>query len=216
MVKKFVALMLATIALIILPLVRFPFNSHSRSPQSYPVIAWIDTATSLPPALAQRFDLDAVWRQVYEQLPNLPLENQYITQETGEVAQDNTLVGRFIRYHIYVKGRPPIYRLDWKLSLADYLGVNEFISAATYPSADTLMTNPFEGDVAAVQNLTRSERDALVQVLVNIFSSAFANSDSPAPNSNPTPDSSPSPLTHSAPAPRPVSPQPGAADLLLP
>jgi hypothetical protein len=166
----------------------------------------------LKPAQAQRFDPNAVWQQVYEQL-ELPLENQYVSRETGEAAEDNTLVGRFIRYHIYTQGRPPIYRLDWKLTMADYLGVNEFISETTYPSADTLTTNPMEGDVAAIRRLNRAERDDLIQAIVDVFSASYSR-----PPATPAPDPTSSPASPAQPAQptRPRTPQPGDADLLLP
>lgn len=167
---------------------------------------------SIPIAQAQRFDPDQVWRQIYEQHPDLPLENQYRNQETGETVPENTLIGRFIRYHIYVKGRPPFYRLDWKISLADYLGVNDFIFEPTYPSADTLDPNPRDGDIAAIQSLNRAQREALVQSLVDIFGVVVSPNASPA---SPTPSPSPTPSApRSAPLPR--SPQPGDADLLRP
>lgn len=171
------------------------------------------------PAVAQRFDINRVWQQVYEQLPDLPLENQYINQETGEVDTDNTLVGRFIRYHIYVKGRPPIYRLDWKLSLADYLGVNERMIDSAYPSADTLEINPMQGDLSAIKSLNRSQRNALVNTLTDIFSSAYRSSPPSSPqdsHSTSSPSPQPVPNQNSTTSPRPRSPQPGDAELLLP
>lgn len=122
-----------------------------------------------PPVLAQNIRSDGVWRAVYERIPDLPLENQYISRETGQVATDNTLVGRFIRYHLYVKGRPPFYRLDWKLTMADYLGLKGTLDESTYPSAATLRKNPMEADVAAINKLNRAQRDALVQALVDAF-----------------------------------------------
>lgn len=169
-------------------------------------------------AQAQRFDPLTVWQQVYQQL-DLPLENQYIDRRTGEVAEDNTLVGRFIRYHIYVQGRAPLYRLDWKLTMADYLGANEFIAASTYPSSDSLTVNPMEGDMAAMKNLSRAERDALIQAIVDIFRASYRPSgDSSDQRTAPT-ESSPIPAppqsSPSTPA-SPRAPQPGDADLLLP
>lgn len=121
------------------------------------------------PALAQRIRPDGAWQVVYEKLPYLPLENQYVSKETKQVASDNTLVGRLIRYHIYVKGRPPFYRLDWKFTLADYLGVNGVINESDYPSKDTLRANPMEGDVAAIRSLNQPQRNALIQALVDAF-----------------------------------------------
>ncbi|MDJ1169329.1 hypothetical protein PMG71_07820 [Roseofilum sp. BLCC_M154] len=123
-----------------------------------------------PAALAQsRIRSRDLWRLVYEQLPDFPLENDYVSTLTGEVNPDNTLVERLIRYHLYVKKRTPLYRLDWKLTLADYLGANEIMYEESYPSADVLTENPFKRDRQAVENLTRSQRDALIDVLVSLY-----------------------------------------------
>ncbi|WP_416670698.1 hypothetical protein [Egbenema bharatensis] len=166
-------------------------------------------------AVAQRFDVEGVWRLVYEALPDLPLENQYVSRNTGEVAEENTLVGRLIRYHVYVRGRPAIFRFDWKLTLGDYLGVNEPITPSVYPSADVLRVNPAEGDIAAIRTLNRAERDALVQVLVDIFNGGFAPSaPSPAPDRSEPVSPSPPATPGSSPALR--EPRPGDADLLRP
>ncbi|MGI0489983.1 hypothetical protein ACN4EK_31625 [Pantanalinema rosaneae CENA516] len=137
-----------------------------------------------PPAIAQsipRVRPEGVWQQIYQQIPDLPRENQYVSKETKQVATDNTLVGRFIRYHLYSKGRSPFYRLDWKLSLADYLGVNERIEEADYPSRATLNQNPMEGDIAAINRLTRAQREALVQALVDAFTVSASSTPSPQP-----------------------------------
>lgn len=123
---------------------------------------------SFPPAFAQRVS-SGDWQQVYQQLPDLPRENKYISKETGKVAENNTLVSRLIRYHMYVKGRAPVYRLDWKLTLADYLDANEVMYDTVYPGRDSLRQNPFDGDRAAIKKLNRRQRDALVQALVNVF-----------------------------------------------
>jgi hypothetical protein len=47
---------------------------------------------------------------LYTALPDMPKENQYKNKDTGKIAENNTLGSRLIRYHIYVKGRSPIYR----------------------------------------------------------------------------------------------------------
>ncbi|MEH2337692.1 hypothetical protein [Nostoc sp.] len=159
---------------------------------------------SIQPAIAQRITPGDVWQKVYQQLPNLPRENKYISKENGKVAENNTLVNRLIKYHIYTKGRAPIYRLDWKLTLADYLGANEIIYDTSYPGNDSLRENPLEGDRKAITRLTRSQRDALVQVLVNIFNPTSQNTRSP--NSNTTAN----PSTSTTPQP----PQRGGAELL--
>ncbi len=126
------------------------------------------------PAIAQIVRTENVWRKVYEQVPDLPLENQYISKETGKVLDENTLAGRLIRYHVYVKGRPPFSRLDWKLTLADYLGVNGTLDEKEYPSATQLRKNPMDGDLEAIRKLNRAQRAALVQALVNGFSAESA------------------------------------------
>jgi hypothetical protein len=155
---------------------------------------------------------DDVGRLVYKQLPNLPLENQYVSQETGKVASDSTLVSRLIRYHIYVKGRPAIYRLDWKLTLADYLGANEIMGESQYPGADTLRKNPIDGDRAAIGRLNLAQRDALVQVLVNVFNPNYQATPAAPASAAPPPKAKPRPTA----SPVPTEPKPGDAHLLMP
>ncbi len=122
-----------------------------------------------------RVRVSDVWKKVYEQLPNFPRENQYISQETGKVAADNTLIGRLIRYHIYVKARPTQYRFDWKLTLADYLGVNEPMLVLAYPGQEVLKENPLVGDQKAIQQLNRDQRDGLVNTLAGLFNPNAVN-----------------------------------------
>ena len=57
-------------------------------------------------ANAQNLRPEEVAARIYQNITSLPQENQYISQETGEVDLDNTLMSRFIRYHEYVKNRP--------------------------------------------------------------------------------------------------------------
>lgn len=109
------------------------------------------------------------WQQVYKENPTLPLENQYVNRETGKVDPSNTLVSRLIRYHYFIKGRPVNYRLDWKYTIADFLGINDAMQADSYPGADNLRKNPFESDRAIIQKLNRKQREALIQSLVNVF-----------------------------------------------
>jgi hypothetical protein len=164
------------------------------------------------PLTAQETRVGDAWQQVYQLLPELPRENQYVNQETGKVAESNTLISRLIRYHVYVKARPVNFRLDWKLTLADYLGANERMPPSTYPGGDTLRTNPLPGDVAVIRGLTRTQREALVQTLVDVFVSKAAET----PATPATPAASPSPQP-SSPAVEPVrEPRPGDAQLLLP
>ncbi|OWY64723.1 hypothetical protein B7486_45810 [cyanobacterium TDX16] len=166
----------------------------------------IAIALSLP-AIAQQppiADIRDAWKPVYKELPNFPLENKYVSRESGKVNPDSTLVNRLIEYHVYVKGRAPNYRLDWKLTLADYLGANELIQDTTYPGAKTLHQNPLEGDRAAINRLNRTQRDALVQSLVNVFTPE--TSTPPTTNQQP-PTNNQQPTTFSR-------PKPGDADLL--
>ncbi|TAF39726.1 MAG: hypothetical protein EAZ69_00400 [Oscillatoriales cyanobacterium] len=121
----------------------------------------------------QQLRAQDAWKFVYEKLPDLPIENNYISKETGKVDPNNTLVGRLIRYHVFVKGRPPNYRFDWKLSLADYLGA----------TPDYL--NPMERDRAAIQSLNRKQRDALVQALVDVFTENSGRGRTPAAGTKP-------------------------------
>lgn len=126
------------------------------------------------------------WKLVYEKLPDFPIANNYISKETGKVDPNNTLVGRLIRYHMFVKGRPPNYRFDWKLSLADYLGVTpDYLVESVYPGNDVLRSNPIEGDRAAIQGLNRNQRDALVQALVDVFTGDFGPKRAPETGGKP-------------------------------
>lgn len=150
-------------------------------------------------------------QQVYRQLPYLPLENQYVNKETRQVDSNNNLVNRLIQYHVYVKGRPPNYRLDWKLTLADYLDANELMEERLYPGADTLRQNPIKGDRAAIRRLNREQRDALVQTLVNVFNPNSPATSAPLPNASPQPSTAPS-----SPATPSQQPRPGDAQLLMP
>lgn len=166
----------------------------------------IDQTTPL--VMAQAVRTEDLWRQVYQQMPDLPLENQYVNGQSGKVDPDNTLASRLIRYHMFVKGRPPNYRLDWKLTIADYLDANELMVEGVYPSADTLRENPMEGDRAVIQKLTRTQRNALIQTLVNIFDPNAAQLSAPTPTQ--TRETRPAPN----PASRPQLPQPGDAQRL--
>lgn len=82
--------------------------------------------------------------------------------------EENTLISRLIRYHIFVKGRPHPFRLDWRLTLADYLGPMSAWGLIRI-RGNVLTENPLEGDQAAIASLTRQERDRLVHVLTSIF-----------------------------------------------
>jgi hypothetical protein len=148
------------------------------------------------------------WKLVYEKLPDFPIANNYISKQTGKVDPTNTLVGRLIRYHVFVKGRPANYRFDWKLSLADYLGVTpDYLVESVYPGNDVLRSNPIEGDRAAIQSLNRNQRDALVQALVDVFTGDSGPKRTPATGGKPEGRSN---------SPTIPEPQPGDAKLLAP
>ena len=160
-------------------------------------------------AIAQTLRPEVVAAEVYQNIPSLPQENQYLSQETGEVDADNTFISRLIRYHQYVKNRPLNYRLDWKLTLADYLGVNESIRDFRYPGSSTLQLNPLESDRAVIDSLSRSQRNELVDILVGIYNGQQPNNST----SNVSPENQPASDESN---PLPKLPQPGDADLLLP
>lgn len=139
-------------------------------PLSEGLFSWVAPVQAQPTRL-RRVSPMALSAQVYEQLPSLPLENQYISSDTGAAAADNTLISRIIRYHVYIKKRPTNFRLDWKLTLADYLGAFERISADGYPDYG-LRENPLEGDRTLIQALSREQRDQLVNALYETFTAA--------------------------------------------
>ena len=156
----------------------------------------------------QQLRAQDAWKLVYEKVPDLPIENNYISKETGKVDPNNTLVGRLIRYHVFVKGRPPNYRFDWNLSLADYLGATpDYLVESVYPGKDVLRENPMERDRAAIQSLNRKQRDALVQALVDVFTENSGPSRTPAAGEKPKGRET---------SPETPQPQPGDAKLLTP
>lgn len=154
---------------------------------------------------AQNLRPEAVAPEVYRLLPDFPKENHYLRQDTNTRDEDNTLVNRFISYHQFVKRRPLVFRFDWKLTLADYLGVNEKILAQGYPGHNTLTTNPLESDLAAIQALNLRQRNQLVEVLMEIYRPQVEE-ENPS-----TEETTPSPASPSLPL-----PQPGDAELLQP
>lgn len=179
------------------------------------------------PVLAQYLRPEFVAEQVYIRLNYFPKENQYINKETGKVESDNTLINRLIRYHQDIKKRPTRFRIDWQLTLADYLGANEDIKEERYPGRSTLKNNPMKADIKTIKSLTRRQRKDLVDVLVSIYDvdvqqpSTSESGTSPLPQStpestsNPTPSSTPTPTTPTTPT-KPRLSRPGDADLLLP
>ncbi len=134
---------------------------------------------SIDSATAQRTSPKTIAAQVYKQYPELPLENQYIRQRTGKVADKSTLVSRFIEYHTLTKGRSPKLRLDWKWTFADYLGLNEYLVEEKYPGQAYLKSNPMERDRTVIQSFNRKQRAELIQALVDLYAGRQAASSSP-------------------------------------
>jgi len=156
-------------------------------------------------AQTQRLTPEIIANSIYEQIPELPKENYYLSSNTGEIATQNTLISRLVRYHQFVKSRPVAFRLDWKLTLADYLGYNEAMRAENYPGFSTLTQNPFSQDREIIQNLTREKRDQLIDTLAQIHQ--------PSPQPSSTPEEKPE---QPSPSPSFVLPRQGGADLLMP
>lgn len=145
--------------------------------------------------------------QIYQALPDFPLENTYLRQDSGVVATESTLVERFIQYHTSVKGRSPFYRLDWQLTFADYFGLNDFLEPLAYPGRNFLSTNPMAQDIAAIQALTYEQRQALLKLLATLYGDreiVLTGKPETAPIIPPSP-----------PQIKPL-PRPGEADLLAP
>ncbi|WP_267383425.1 hypothetical protein [Cyanobacterium sp. uoEpiScrs1] len=161
------------------------------------------------PINAQTLRPEEVATIVYEKLSYLPKENQYIRQDTGEVDPFQTLISRLIRYHRDLKRRAPSVSLDWKITLADYLGVNESIKKDRYPGNSTLKKNPMETDVEAIQDLNRHQRQELVDLLVSIYTPEQRKTKPPTVQNELIPESS-----TVAPATGPRLSNPGDADLL--
>ncbi len=169
----------------------------------------ISPVSAQQPFVSQSVRPEAAATIIYQRLTYLPQENQYVAQETGQIAADNTLVTRLIRYHQDLKKRPTRFRLDWKLTLADYLGVNELMNLERYPGYSTLSSNPMENDVKAIRTLNRRQREELVDLLVSLYQPKKESSATPTTPSEPesSPESTPS---------KPTLSKPGDAQLLMP
>lgn len=148
---------------------------------------------------------------IYEELPYLPQENQYRSAETGEIDPEHTLMSRFIRYHKDFQRRSPQYRLDWKVTLADYLGVNRSIRESNYPGS-TLQSNPLAQDIEVIRQLSRRQRQQLVDLLVKIY-----NPQSQPTTNKPVPEDEETQNTSEVSTPStPSLSEPGDAQLLIP
>ncbi|MBD2579560.1 hypothetical protein [Oscillatoria sp. FACHB-1406] len=164
------------------------------------------------PAIAQFIQPEQFAPSLYQRLPELPRENQYISRETGEIDPNNSLATRLIRYHLYIKTRSPQYRFDWKITLADYLGINDPMRADLYPGSTTLQQNPMDKDIAVVRSFNRKQREQLIDALVAIFKPTPQPNSTPQPAATPSAPIQPNPSNYKP----PTLPQPGAADLLKP
>ena len=129
-------------------------------------IVFVFTVVSATAVTAQVVRTGDIAQKIYVELPGVPLENQYFNKKINKIDLNNTLISRMIRYHAYVKGRPVSLRLDWKLTIADYLGVNDIMDLATYPGQDILSVNPMDSDRAAINTLPRQTRDRLIERLI--------------------------------------------------
>ncbi|MFP4006958.1 MAG: hypothetical protein ACLFV6_02985 [Spirulinaceae cyanobacterium] len=160
------------------------------------------------PTPAQFIDAEQIAPRLYEQLPDFPKANNYVNQETGEVEVENTLISRLIRYHIFVKSRPLEYRLDWKLTLADYLGLLDPIQINNYPGASDLTENPVRQDIELIRSLTREQRNEFVNAIAARFNNTTPASTTPQATENDRPGVRNTPQTPNLP------PAQGGADLL--
>lgn len=151
------------------------------------------------PSQAQFSSPDNLAPQVYEKLPDFPLENQYRRRDKKEIATNSTLIKRLIQYHVNQKGRSPLFRLDWKITIAEYLGLNGYMQPSGYPGNRFLKSNPMEADQAAIQKLNRAERNQLIQALVDVFTATTATEPSATIPST-TPTSQPAATPKSQPA----------------
>lgn len=155
------------------------------------------------PVLGQSINPKMAADAVYRQVPELPQENQYVRKQGNKPATTSTLISRLIQYHTLVKGRSPLYRFDWKITLADYLGLHENIREETYPGHAFLKTNPMQGDRNLMQQLTRQQRLALTQTLSDIYTSQARQQEAATPKETSTPQPPPA---NNIPEPKPSEP----------
>lgn len=163
--------------------------------------------------LTQSMQIRAAVRLIYEQMPEIPLENQYLNTRTGQLDPEDSLISRLLRYHVVTKNRPPSLRFDWKMTIADYLEANEPMIEDRYPGTDILQPNPMGLDRAAIARLTPAQRNQLVNLLVAAYTPvAIEPAQIILPSltpSTPAPTPQPSPTLDRTPL-----PQPGDAQFL--
>ncbi|MEO1147325.1 MAG: hypothetical protein AAFY26_17220 [Cyanobacteria bacterium J06638_22] len=181
--------------------------------EPHPIVATFSSLL-VAPANAQAVNVRDLAPLLYEALPYIPLENDYQDLE-GDPAPQSTLLSRFVRYHTFTQQRSPLFRLDWKLTLADYLGQNETMFRDSYPNHNTLTENPFERDIEAIRALTRAQREELVNTLVDLLNPRGSQPASATIEALPaTPPSQQRPAAGTG-SPVPQEPRPGDAELLL-
>lgn len=166
---------------------------------------------NVPPVQAETIRVETAAETVYQKLPSFPKDNQYVRKETGQVDPDFTLINRLIRYHEDLKKRSTVFRLDWQITLADYLGVNEAIKEDRYPGSSTLTANPMESDIQTIRQLNRRQRQELVDVLVSIYTPKPKPAENSSSQTEPNPTASPR-----KPPSGPTLSKPGDAQLLGP
>ncbi|WP_338442055.1 hypothetical protein VZG28_02835 [Synechococcus elongatus IITB4] len=157
---------------------------------------------------------EEIGQLVYEKLPNLERANTYRGVRSGELRPTDTLVSRLIRFHQQNRNRRLASRLDWKITMADLLGVNGVLRPEDYPGFETLSPNPLQSDLQAIAKLTRAERDRLIDAILAVVprpqTAAVPPEETLAPPEvRPTP-----PVPTPAVPPLPALPGRGSADLL--
>lgn len=145
---------------------------------------------------------ETVSNRFYAAMPSFPKEDQYKPSNRQNFTP-STLVERLVQYHTMIKGRNPQLRFDWKLTLADYLGLNDVITVQNYPGSTFLTRNPLDGDRTAIRQLSRQQRLQLIQTLVSIYTPVATTSTPATPNPASLPTAVPIPPT---PAPLPGRP----------
>lgn len=128
------------------------------------VLAWQLAWGLMPPVQAQLREIPRITEAVYAAMPNLPRLDQFRTG-SGE-SLETSFVRRVLLYHMRSEGRSLRSRLDWKLTFADYLGINLTMFAQQYPGADQFTENPYNADLEALRALSRAEREQLLAILL--------------------------------------------------
>ena len=102
--------------------------------------------------------------QLYTQYPDIP---------RAEDQSSNTLLSRFIDYHIEAKARPTQYHLDWELSMADYLDASyDHKQSSVGASGSSRVSGPVgvsSVDKQAMQTLSPQQRNQLISSLEQLF-----------------------------------------------